>query len=119
MMDYSEIEIKELTIEDAVNDENWNKQPSDVSTFIALDKPIARGLRRATDEEKVQFIDALCAYFLDDMEPNYDNFTTGVALMLDTTTDAHKRRIEAEYLKQYKRFVNGKINGKKKSDSNT
>lgn len=115
MMDYSGIEIKDLTLDDALNDAEWDKRPADISTFAAVDKPIMRGLRRLTDGEKAAFIDALCDYMLDGTIPAYDGLPTGVSIMLDTLIDAHERRINGEYLKQYKRYVNGKINGKKKA----
>lgn len=107
--DYKSMEVKELTYEDAVNDENFTKRPADVAKYCGLDDSFMRSISDFQDDELVTFIRAMGDFYVDGILPDYSSITsTAVKLSLRGNIQSHSERMRAAYVSAYQSFVKGK-----------
>ena len=108
---YLDADIRELTIEDALADENFSRTREDVAEYMTIDIEIVRGYADMADKELVQFTRLLADFCLGEAEPDYDKIqSSGVKMALRMAIKAHKKRVDAVYLTKYQNFVRGKKN---------
>ena len=107
--------INELTYDDAIADVEWGKQPADFSQYLQFDKVAARGLRRATDDDKVQFVNTLCNYLLDGELPNYDELPAVVAVIAEHIIETDQHSLINVFLTKYKQHMAGVLKGRQKA----
>ena len=118
MTDYTTIDTAALTYEDAIEDEAFNKKPSDYFEYVALDASIVKSIIQDfnIDEagEALMFIADYCTN--GGNEPDYTSMsTTAIKLTVRTVISNHERRMKAEYLRHYRQFV--KAQAKKQVES--
>ena len=112
MRDYKDVDISALTVDDALNDSDWGKQPADTTDYFAFDLSMLRLCCRLSDYEMAQVMRAVCDYVTHGIEPDYDNAPTVIAIVLESVISAHERRVNKAYLNSYKAYVKGKQKGK-------
>jgi len=108
MRDYKDVDVAALTVDDALQDADWGKRPSDVTDYFAFDLSMLRHTKRLNDAEKARVLDAVCDFVTTGVIPDYDAETPSVAIMLESIISAHERRVNKAYLNSYKAYVKGK-----------
>lgn len=118
MTDYTTIAIDTaaLTYEDAIEDEAFNKKPSDYFEYVALDASIIQSIIQdfGIDEagEAIMYIADFCA---NGNEPDYTSMsTTAIKIVVRSVISNHEKRMMAEYLRHYRQFV--KAQAKKQAE---
>ena len=104
--------IQGLTVDDALNDSEWGKMPSDFSEYLKFDHVVARGLKRATDADKVAFVDAMSAFLLTGELPDLDTMPAAAAILAEHVIQAHQAALPAVYLLKYKQHMTGLLAGR-------
>ena len=107
--------LNELTYDDAIADAEWGKKPTDFSQYLQFDKVAARGLRRATDDDKVQFVNVLCDYLLDGKVPDYDDLPAVVAVIAEHIVDTDQHSLTNVFVTKYKQHMAGVLKGRTKA----
>ncbi len=114
--DYKAMDVATLTADDALNDTNFNKRPSDVQKYCGLDDSFMASMADFTDDELITFMRAMGEYYNNGTLPDYGSITsTAVKMALRSNIANHKERLEAAYVKAYQAFVKGKKRTKKPS----
>lgn len=109
MNDYRLVDVTTLTVEDALNDSEWDKLPKSYFSFLALDAGVLEGFVDFTDAELAETMRAVAAFCMTGELPDYNGMgTTAVKLAVRTIIRDHKARLRAEYLKHYKQYVSAK-----------
>lgn len=114
MRDYTNVNVAELTLDDALQDSDWGKRPTEVMDYFAFDFSMLRLCGRLNDEEVARVMRVVCVYVATGEIPDYDAETPAVAIMLESIIAAHERRVNKAYLNSYKAYVKGKQRGKNK-----
>jgi len=108
MRDYKDVDISALTLDDALQDADWGKRPTDVTDYFAFDLSMLRHCGRLSDGEVARVMRVVCNYVATGEVPNYDDEVPAVAIMLESIISAHERRVNKAYLNSYKAYVKGK-----------
>lgn len=116
MTDYTSIDTAALTYEDAIEDEAFNKKPSDYFEYVALDASIIQSIIQdfGIDEagEAIMYIADFCA---NGTEPDYTSMsTTAIKIVVRSVISNHEKRMMSEYLRHYRQFV--KAQAKKQAE---
>lgn len=112
MRDYKNVDIAALTLDDALQDTDWGKRPTDVTDYFAFDMSMLRLCARLNDGEVARVMRVVREYVATGEIPDYDAETPAVAIMLESIISAHERRVNKAYLNSYKAYVKGKQKGK-------
>ena len=114
MTDYSKLKIETLTIDDALNDLQWNHKPSDFAEYVAIDFALLRTITSDFCADDIQeAMVKIGEYCLDGCLPDYGSMkSTAAKTAVRMCIAAHDKRINSEYLKKYKQYVGGKQKGK-------
>ena len=107
-MDYKSVDVSALTVDDALQDAEWGKRPTDTTDYFAFDLSMLRLCRRLSDEEVARVMRVICRYVETGEIPDYEQESPAAAIMLESVISAHERRINKAYLNSYKSFVKGK-----------
>lgn len=104
---YTGINTKDLTLDDALNDTDWGKQPRDYLKYITLEFPILQSIAEDyTAEETKRLMNVLALYYVNGIEPDYASIqSSGVKQAVRVTIAGQKERIESVYLTHYKQYV--------------
>ena len=107
--DYKGMDLTTLTFDDAMNDDGFDKKPTDVVKYCGLDDSFMRSIPDFNDDELLAFMRAMSDFYNDNREPDYTTITsTAVKMALRSCIANHKERIKAAYVKAYQSFVRGK-----------
>lgn len=120
MSNYTGIDTKTLTIDDAINDVDWGKTPRDYLRYVTIDFPVLQSLAEdfSTDEIR-RFIVVIALYFVNGIEPDYKTIqSSGVKQAVRMTIAAQKERLDSLYLTHYKQFV-AAMQKREKQDADT
>lgn len=114
--DYKAMDVASLTVDDALNDTNFNKRPSDVQKYCGIDNSFMESMADFTDGELITFMRAMGEYYNNGTLPDYGSITsTAVKMALRSNIASHKERMEAAYVSAYQSFVKGKKRTQKSS----
>lgn len=106
MKDYTSIDTSQLTIEDALADELFNRTPFDYFEYIAIGADVIEGLPDFTVEEAGEVFKAVANYCITGQYPEYGEMgTTAVKVTVRGLIHAHEKRMNSEYLRHYRQFV--------------
>ena len=107
MSKYTGIDTKSLTLEDALNDADWGKQPRDYLKYITVDFPILQSIAEDyTADETKRLMQVLALYYVHGIAPDYDSIqSSAVKQAVRVTIAGQKERIESVYLTHYKQYV--------------
>lgn len=107
MSKYTGIDTKNLTLDDALNDTDWGKQPRDYLKYITLEFPILQSIAEDyTAEETKRLMQVLALYYVDGVTPDYTSIpSSAVKQAVRVTIAGQQARIESEYLKHYRQYV--------------
>lgn len=107
MLDYTSIDTSTLTVDDALNDRTFNKTPRDYYEYTCFDASIMENvIFDFTIDEAGEALMAIADFCVNGTEPDYSVFsTTAVKGMVRNVIGAHKKRMNAEYLRHYRQFV--------------
>lgn len=110
--EYLALSKAKLTVADVRDDAEYMRKRGPVkASYMGIDAPVFRAMKRAKPEDKAALFDALADYFLTGQEPDYEALEA-VSPMAATLTDvcitAHEARFESEIVKHYKQFCAGK-----------
>lgn len=109
MIDYKQLDVASLTIDDALNDPNFKKTRADVTRFCALNDSLWKSFPDFDDAEMLAYMRAMTAYYNTGLSPDYSAIqSTAVRLALRESIASHSARVDAAYLDSYKSFVRGK-----------
>jgi len=109
MIDYKQLDVASLTIEDAQNDPGFTKTRADVVRYCGLNDSFMRSVSDFEDDELIDFLRAMAEYYVDGLMPEYSTIeSTAVRLALRENIASHSARVDAAYLDSYKSFVRGK-----------
>lgn len=119
MSKYTDIDVKTLTVDDAMRDADWNKQPMDYVRYVTIEMPILQSIAEDfTSEETQRFMQVLALYFINGLEPDYRTIkSTAVKQAVRITITAQTERIESVYLTHYKQYVSA-IQRREKQEAN-
>jgi hypothetical protein len=119
MSKYTDIDVKTLTVDDALRDTDWNKQPMDYVRYVTIEMPILQSIAEDfTSEETQRFMQVLALYFINGLEPDYRTIkSTAVKQAVRITITAQTERIESVYLTHYKQYVSA-IQRREKQEAN-
>ena len=107
--DYKAMYISALTIDDALNDENFTKTPDDFLKYCGFTDGFMRSISDFQDDEIVLFVRAMGRFYVDVTLPDYDSIkSTAVKMALRENIPAHTARTNDLFLKGYGAFVKGK-----------
>jgi len=107
MSKYTGIDVKTLTVEDAMQDSDWGKQPMDYVRYVTIEMPILQSIAEdfSSDETK-RLMQVLALYFISGIEPDYSSIhSSAVKQAVRITIAAQTERIESMYLTHYKQYV--------------
>ena len=118
MSKYTGINVRSLTLEDALNDTDWGKKPVDYMKYITIDFPILQSIAEDfTADEAKHFISVLALYYVNGIEPNYSSIqSSGVKQAVRFTIAAQTERLESVYLLRYKQYVSSMITKEKQQE---
>ena len=107
MVKYADVDVRTLTVDDALNDASWGKTPSDYLRYVTIDFPILQSIAEDfTTEETRRFICVLSLYYVNGIEPDYNTIgSTAVKQAIRLTIAAQQERIQSTYLTHYKQYV--------------
>lgn len=108
MRDYLEIDVKSLTVDDALNDVEFSKRPKDFCRYVAIDSAVLDAIEDFEPEELYVMMRTIRDYVIDGLMPDYSKLSTAARISARLIITNHKQRMESEYLKAYKQFVGGK-----------
>jgi hypothetical protein len=119
MSKYTDIDVKTLTVDDALRDTDWNKQPMDYVRYVTIEMPILQSIAEDfTSDETRRFMQVLALYFINGIEPDYHTIqSTAVKQAVRITITAQTERIESVYLTHYKQYVSA-IQRREKQEAN-
>lgn len=107
MKDYRSIDTAALTLDDALADEVFHKDPWDYYEFIAINADVMESIDQDfTLEEAGEVLKILARYCNTGNYPDYSQMsTTAVKATVRTLIHAHDMRMKSEYLRHYRQFV--------------
>lgn len=107
MSKYTGIDVKSLTVDDAIQDTAWGKQPMHYVRYVTLELPILQSIAEDfTGDETKRLMQVLALYFIDGIEPDYQTIqSSAVKQAVRITIAAQTERIESLYLTHYKQYV--------------
>lgn len=107
MRDYTSIDTKELTVDDALADELFGKKPRDYYEYTAFDSAVMESvILDFTKDEASELLFAVADFCVNGTEPDYSVLsTTAVKSTVRSLINAHNRRMNSEYLRHYRQFV--------------
>ena len=114
LADYASMDNKNLTLQDALDDAEFqHKYSKDKTKMFGLSPEMLRTLTELdTAEDKEQFIEAVNAYFNGGEDVLHNGRLNGLSAFTRSTIrqaiEAHNSRIEKDVLKKYGAFVTGK-----------
>jgi len=114
LADYASMDSKNLTLQDALDDAEFqHKYSKDKTRMFGLSPEMVRTLTELdTAEDKAQFLDAVNAYFNDGEDVLHNGRLKGLSAFTRSTVrqaiEAHNSRIEKDVIKKYGSFVTGK-----------
>ena len=99
-------DIKALTVEDALADDDFGKSPWDYFQYIAIEQDQVENILDATDLEVGQAFKAISTYCKTGCHPEYSSFSSsGVKMLVRSIIHAHEKRMNSEYIRHYRQFV--------------
>lgn len=121
MSKYTGINVRSLTLEDALNDSDWGKKPVDYMKYITIDFPILQSIAEDfTADEAKRFISVLALYYVNGVKPDFSTIhSSGVKQALRITINAQTERLESVYLTHYKQYVSVMQKQEKQSEQST
>lgn len=114
LADYAAMDNKNLTLQDALDDAEFqHKYSKDKTKMFGLSPEMVRTLTELdTAEDKAQFIEAVNAYFNNGEDVLHNGRLDGLSAFARSTIrqaiEAHNSRIEKDIIKKYAAFVTGK-----------
>jgi len=115
-IDYKDIDVSALTVEDALADENWHKSPYDFFEYVTIDKAVLDTFIDMDDDEIVEIMRIVRSYCMDGLEPDYSKIKSStVKLSVRSIMQAHSKRMNEEYIRRYRKFVGGKQGANKRN----
>ena len=104
---YTGVDVKSLTVDDAIQDNDWGKKPMDYVRYVTIELPILQSIAEDfTSEETKRLMQVLALYFVNGIEPDYKSIqSSAVKQAVRITIAAQTERIESVYLTHYKQFV--------------
>lgn len=109
MTDYLEKDINAITVEEAMADDEWGLKPGDVTEYIGIDIPVLATFADFTDQELIETMRTVTAYYVDGVIPDYSTLrSAAVKIAVRSIIAGHQRRMNTAYLKRYKQYVGAK-----------
>lgn len=107
MSKYLDMDSKNLTLDDALNDADWGKQPKDYLRYVTLEFAILQSIADDyTSDETKRLMQVLALYYVDGIEPDYSTIeSSAVKQAVRVTITGQQARIESEYLRHYRQYV--------------
>lgn len=107
MSKYTGVDVKSLTVDDAIQDAAWGKQPMDYVRYVTIELPILQSIAEDfTSDETKRLMQVLALYFVNNIEPDYQSIqSSAVKQAVRITIAAQTERIESLYLTHYKQYV--------------
>lgn len=100
---------EQLTLEDALNDAEWGKQPSNFCEYVTVDTAVLASFADFTDEEIAEAMRAIAAFCLDDTSPDYHAMkSTAAKVVTRAVIASHEKRMNGEFLRRYKMYRGAK-----------
>lgn len=111
MRNYDGVDVSSLTIEDALSDAEWGKQPADFFDYVGYARFVTEAMvQDFSDKEIVLTVRAVGLYCTTGQMPDTssDEYTAASKMAIRATIESHKAKLEKVYLERYKKFVGGK-----------
>ena len=104
---YDGVDIKSLTLDDALNDDAWGKHTYDLLRYFTIDLPVFQSLAEDfTADEMQRFFVVVALYFVNGIEPDYKSIhSSGVKQAVRMTIAAQKERLDNLFLTHYKQHI--------------
>lgn len=120
MSKYTGVDVKGLTVDDAVQDTAWGKRPMDYVRYVTIELPILQSIAEDfTSDETKRLMQVLALYFVNGIDPDYQSIqSSAVKQAVRITIAAQTERIESLYLTHYKQYVSA-IQRREKQETNT
>lgn len=107
MSKYTGYETNDLTIDDALNDTEWGKQPKDYLSYITIEYSQLVSIAEDYDaSETARIMQVIALYYVYGIEPDYKSIdSSGVRGAVRSIIASQKARLESVYVTHYKQYV--------------